>query len=226
MHAQRPKVGGLSLIIRSMLILTAVGLICGVGGQFMDVPQASAAAGINKSLNFQGRLLNTAGAVVADGSYNLTFRIYQDGTGCVTSGSSPCSGTLKWTELWQNSVASGSSSGVTVRNGYFSVALGTYCAFSGGSCQGNSNAGVDWNQDTLWLSVDVGGTAVSNTPTYDGEMLPFRRLSSAVYALQADNAGKLGGMTASQFIQNSTTVQSGANIYVRSAATGSVVSTL
>ncbi|GAC1601345.1 MAG: hypothetical protein NVS3B29_02930 [Candidatus Saccharimonadales bacterium] len=53
----------------------------------------------------------------------------------------------------------------------------------------------------MWLSMDVAGTAVSNTPAYDGELLPMRRLASSVYALQAENANKLGGLTASQFLQ-------------------------
>ncbi len=86
--------------------------------------------------------------------------------------------------------------------GYFSVNLGTYCAFVGGSCQGNTNAGVNFDYDTLWVSMDVGGTVVSNTPTYDGEMLPMKRLASAVYALQASNSDNLGGIAASGFIQN------------------------
>ncbi|HVQ43368.1 MAG TPA: hypothetical protein VMT30_00155 [Candidatus Saccharimonadia bacterium] len=149
-------------------------------------------------------MLTNTGAVVADGNYNLRFKIYQDGPGNVAGDTG---GTLKWTELWQNSVASGSSAGVVVKNGYFSATLGTYCAFSGGSCQGNTNTAIDFNQDTLWLSMDVGGTAVSNTPTYDGELLPMKRLSSAVYALQADNAGKLGGLTSGQFVQLAQGVQ-------------------
>ncbi|MDB5178286.1 MAG: exported protein of unknown function [Patescibacteria group bacterium] len=186
---------------------------------------ALAAAGINKTIGFQGRLLTATGAVVPDGNYNLKFKIYQDGSGRLASdavdGATPA-GTLMWTELWQNSVATGSSSGVTVKNGYFSVTLGTYCVLAGSSCQGNSNTGVSFNQDTLWLSMDVGGTAVSNTPTYDGEMLPMKRLTSAVYALQADNANTLGGLTSSGFIQNTATVQTNANIAIQSVADASV----
>ncbi|HEX3082315.1 MAG TPA: hypothetical protein VHQ86_03605, partial [Candidatus Saccharimonadia bacterium] len=134
--------------------------------------------------------MNAAGAVVADGNYNMRFKIYQDGDGASlgdTTGSPV--GAIKWQELWQNSVATGSSAGVVVKNGYFSVNLGSFCGLTtNGSCQGTANAGVNFNWDTLWLSMDVGGTAVSNTPTYDGEMLPMRRLASAVYALQAASA--------------------------------------
>lgn len=158
-------------------------------------PSAEAAAGINQQINFQGRLLNAAGAVVPDGNYNMEFKIYQDGTGCVSTGSSPCGGTLKWTETRQNS----NSQGVTVKNGYFSVALGSVTAFG---------SGVDWNQDTLWLSTNIGGTATGASPVYDGEMLPFRRLSAAPYALQAQSANQLGGLSASQYVQLAQGIQS------------------
>ena len=45
-------------------------------------PQSvEAAAGVNQQLNFQGRLLNSQGATVPDGFYNVQFKIYQDGDG-------------------------------------------------------------------------------------------------------------------------------------------------
>ncbi len=145
--------------------------------------KAKAAAGINQQLNYQARLLDNSGAVVADGLYNLEFKIYQDGTGCVSGGSSPCSGTLKWTESRIQ------TNRVTVKNGYFSVNLGSVTAFA---------SNVDWNQDTLWLSINVGGTANTPSPTWDGEMTPFRRLSAVPYAM---NANQLGGLDASAFIK-------------------------
>ena len=149
--------------------------------QLFTPQKANAVTGINEQLNYQARLLTNTGAVVADGTYNLEFKIYQDGTGCVSSGTSPCGGTLKWTETRTT------TNRVTVKNGYFSVQLGSVTPFG---------TSVDWNQDTLWLSINIGGTAVS--PTWDGEMTPFRRLSATPYAL---NAGKLGGLDASKFLQ-------------------------
>ncbi len=194
-------------------LLLALALIgAGLVGVVIAPGTASAnGAGINKTINFQGRLLTNTGAVVPDGSYNMRFKVYQDGDGTTAGDSSGSpTGTLEWTELWQNSVATGSSAGVTVKNGYFSVNLGTYCAFVGGSCQGNTNAGVNFDYDTLWVSMDVGGTVVSNTPTYDGEMLPMKRLASAVYALQAANADNLGGLASSQYVQLAQGIQSAA----------------
>ncbi len=147
---------------------------------FLDTSPVQAAPGINQQMNYQARLLNNTGAVVPDGTYNLEFKIYQDGTGCTAGGTTPCSGTLKWTE------ARTGANKVTVTNGYFSVQLGEITAFG---------SSVDWNQDTLWLSINVGGTGA---PTWDGEMTPFRRLAASPYAL---NAGQLGGRSAASFLQ-------------------------
>lgn len=169
---RRTPLSGLLLLAVVVLSLLAFATV---------MPRSSrAATGINEQLNYQARLLNAAGATVADGTYNMRFKIYQDGTGCESTGSSPCGGTLKWTETRE------STNKVTVKNGYFSVQLGSVTPFA---------ANVDWNQDSLWLSIDIGGTG---TPTYDGEMLPFRRLSAVPYAL---NAKQLGGLDWSKFVQ-------------------------
>lgn len=154
-----------------------------------------AAKGVNQTLSFQGRLLKSTGGIVDDGYYNMEFRIYQDGNG-TTAGDT--GGALKWTEDYLNKSA---NAGVRVVNGFFSINLGSITPF------GNS---VDWNQDTLWLSMNVAGTA-SDCTTFDsgscladGEMLPMKRITSSPYAL---NAGKLGGIDASGFIQNTLTPQ-------------------
>ena len=163
-----------------MRFLTIV-FISACGFIFSHPPHATAVAGINPQLNYQARLLTSTGAVVPDGTYNVEFKIYQDGGGCVGGGASPCGGTLKWTETRTN------ADRITVKNGYFSTQLGAVTPFG---------SSVDWNQDTLWLSINIGGTAV--TPVWDGEMTPFRRLSASPYAL---NAGKLGGLEADRFLQ-------------------------
>ncbi|MDX2776454.1 hypothetical protein PV379_03750 [Streptomyces caniscabiei] len=160
------------------MTVVVLGVVCFILG---SPQQTSAIAGINQQLNYQARLLTSAGAVVPDGTYNVEFKIYQDGDGCMGGGSSPCSGTLKWTETRTN------TNRITVKNGYFSTQLGAVTPFG---------ANVDWNQDTLWLSINIGGTAI--TPSWDGEMTPFRRLSASPYAL---NAGKLGGLEADRFLQ-------------------------
>ena len=84
-------------------------------GLFVVSQPAQAATGINKTINFQGRLLNAQGATVPDGYYNIQFKIYQDGDGqSVGNTTGSPAGTLKWTESHLNA----NSQGVTVKNGY------------------------------------------------------------------------------------------------------------
>lgn len=177
-------------------------------------PVRPAKALTNPTINFQGRLLTSSGATVPDGFYNIQFKIYQDGDGLSANDATGTpAGTLKWTENWMNNT----SQGVTVKNGYMSVELGRINPFG---------SQVDWDQDTLWLSINIGNTNLTCTPitscALDGEMLPMKRFSSTPYAM---NAGKLGGFTAAGFIQNTTTLQS-ANIAVQSAAAGNIAAVI
>lgn len=153
---------------------------------FNNIPKTEAVSGINEQVNYQGRLLTNTGAVVPDGTYNMEFKIYQDGDGALGGGDE----TLKWTETRE------SGNKVTVKNGYFSVYLGSVTAFG---------LSVDWNQSVLWLSINIGGTG---TPSYDGEMTPFTRFSSTPYSL---NSKALGGLTSSNFVQLSQGVQADAS---------------
>ncbi len=170
-----------------------------------DTPTSRAVAGVNQQINFQGRLLTPQGASVPDGYYNIQFKIYQDGDG-LTAGDTTGSpvGTLKWSENRLNA----SSAGVVVKNGYMSVQLGSITAFG---------TSIDWNQDTLWLSMNIGNTNVSCTPfascAPDGEMLPMKRLSATPYAL---NSNKLGGLTSSNFIQLAQGVQTDSSVGISS----------
>jgi hypothetical protein len=150
----------------------------------------------DRTLNFQGRLLNSSGAVVADGYYNVQFKIYEGGTG--TAAGNP-SGTLKWTETYINN---GNASGaIQVKNGYFAANLGSVNSFG---------TSVDWDNSTLWLSVNVAGSSVSCTTfgsapcAADGEMLPMKRITATPYAI---NSGQLGGKTADNFVQLGQGVQ-------------------
>lgn len=156
---------------------------------------ANAAPGINQTISFQGRLMTPQGQPVADGYYNIQFKIYKDGTG--TTAGNP-NGTLLWTETHTNK---GGTSGVLIKNGYLSVALGAVNPF------GNQ---VDWNEDTLWLSMNIAGSSASCTTfgsapcTADGEMAPMKRLTATPYAM---NAGKVGGKSADDLIHNGTSQQ-------------------
>lgn len=160
---------------------------------------AHAAPGINQTLSFQGRLLNSSGGTVADGYYNMQFKIYQDGDGQTVGTTGSPAGTPEWTE---NHVNNNANQGVQVKNGYFSVTLGSVTPFG---------SSVDWNQDTLWLSMNIADTSNSCTNftscNPDGEMTPMKRLSAVPYAMQAQNANTLGGMATSDLIHNQNSAQ-------------------
>lgn len=79
------------------------------------------------TLNFQARLMNSGGALVADDSYSIEFKLYDAASG----------GTNEWTE----------TQSVTVKNGYFSSYLGTVTPFAGT---------IDWSQEK-WLTMNVNG---------------------------------------------------------------------
>lgn len=172
--------------------LVAYTLLMGalLGGVILVSQPTQAAAGINQQMNFQGRLLNAQGATVPDGSYNIEFKIYQDGDGQTAGDTTGTpAGVLKWTEDHLNAA----SQGVVVKNGFMSVQLGSVTPFG---------SSIDWNQDTLWLSMNIAGTNGTCTPfsscTPDGEMVPMKRLSSSPYSI---NSGLLGGLASSQFLQ-------------------------
>jgi len=169
-----------------------------------------AATGTNQTLSFQGRLSNKTGGILPDGYYNIQFKLYQDGNG--TAAGNPGS-TLKWTESYVNN---GTTGGVEVKNGYFSVNLGSKNPFG---------TSVDWNQDTLWLSMNVAGSSASCTTfgtgacAADGEMVPMKRISAIPQAL---NSARLGGLTSDGFIQNTTTAQT-ANFNVSGSGTANTL---
>jgi hypothetical protein len=175
-----------------------------------------AASGVNQTLSFEGRLTNSDGSVVPDGYYNMQFKIYQDGDG--TAAGDP-GGSLKWTETYVNN---GGSSGVEVTDGFFSVDLGSNNPFG---------TSVDWNQDTLWLSMNVAGSSTSCTTfntspcSADGEMVPMKRITSTPYSL---NSGELGGKTADDFLQLAQGVQTDAStntssIFINKTSTGNLI---
>jgi hypothetical protein len=92
-----------------------------------NAPKASAATGINHQINFQGKLVNTNGTNVTDGTYSIVFSLYT-----VAS-----AGSNIWTETQT----------VTVANGIFIVSLGSVTTLPGS---------VDFNTDNIYLGIKVG----------------------------------------------------------------------
>lgn len=147
---------------------------------FLVAPFSTHAA--SKTISFSARLKNASGGVVADGSYNVSFRLYSQAN----------DGGPIWTETYNDT--NGSSPGedyrVKVVNGYLNVKLGSRQAFSG----------INW-EDDLWLTMNIGGTAQVANPEsidWDGEMSPRIQLTAVPYAL---SAGSVGGKTADKLVQ-------------------------
>lgn len=145
----------------------SVSVLCFVAaGSSTFYPQKTYAA-TNNTVNFQARLESVGGNIAADGYYNLQFKLYSVSTG----------GTALWSESYydSNGAAAGNDSRVQVINGYVSVNLGSQTAFPGT---------INWDQD-MYLTMNVGGTSQTATPTYDGEMNPRLRLTGVPYAFRA-----------------------------------------
>lgn len=88
-----------------------------------------AATGINKQINFQGKVVNANGTNVANGNYDFVFSIYT-----VASG-----GTAIWTETRTT------ANQVTVNDGIFRVSLGSITALPGS---------IDFNTDNIYLGIN------------------------------------------------------------------------
>jgi len=155
---------------------SAVLLLCAL---FLFVLVAPLQAQPTPTINYQGKLTDSSGLAVPDGTYNMRFWLLQT-TSQLTANS-----------LWSESLTGVNR--VTVENGLFSVMLGDVTPITS----------VDFNQP-LFLSVEIGG---SGTPVWDGEMLPRKPLGTvpaAFQAREANNAQTVGGVASTSFLRSDT----------------------
>jgi hypothetical protein len=155
------------------LLLLGVFLLTDV---FVALTTKPAQAATSSTLNFQARLQTASGGQVADGFYNVEFKLYSASSG----------GSALWTETWYDSdgVGAAADNRVRVKNGYLTVNLGSLSAFPA----------LNWDQE-MWLTMNVGGTAQTATPTYDGEMNPRLKLTGVPYAFRAGELAKYNSAT-------------------------------
>jgi hypothetical protein len=105
-----------------------------LGFFFIRLP-ASAATGIYRTINFQGKVVNkTDSTNVTNGSYTFVFKLYDADTG---GGTQLPSGT-PWSE----------SQSLTVTNGVFRATLGAVTPLP---------STLDFNSDSIWLDVTFNG---------------------------------------------------------------------
>lgn len=102
-------------------------------GAILFPNDAFAVAGINKQLSYQAVLKTSAGVNVADGDFDILFKIYS-----VSTGGSP---------LWTGTHTATNGNAVTVTDGVFSELLG--------SGTGNTMT-IDFTDDTLYLGITIG----------------------------------------------------------------------
>jgi fibronectin-binding autotransporter adhesin len=159
---------------------------------------ATTTNGINPTISFEGKVNNSSGINITNGTYNMEFKIYAGGTS--TGG-----GTLMWTEDY---LVGSSEGGITFNGGTFEVNLGSVCAFSGGACETYTNTAVNWNVYPLYLSLQIGNsstcTVSSNFNTNcigDGEMSPYILMTSTPYSY---DSSLLNGLSSSSFAQLAT----------------------
>ena len=192
----RMVLGGVFVVVMATFILSA-----------LNPASTSAASGIESELSFEGKIVNSTGQNIPDGNYNMEFKIY---SGCTNEPTNNTGCTAIWTEDYLTSTATYSTtSPVVFTSGTYQVNLGSICSFSGGSCEGNTNTAVNWDTYPLYLSLNIGTTAVCSTGNFsvcgsgDGAMNPYVLLTSTPYSF---NSGELGGIAAAGFVQTAPTV--------------------
>lgn len=129
----------------------------------------------NQQINYQGKLTNSAGVAVPNGTYNMKFWLIASSTAATSSA------------VWSETRTGGDR--VQVTNGLFSVMLGEVSPLSS----------VDFNK-TLYLGVEIGAT--NTTPVWDGEMSPRKILGAVPAAFEAKNAQTLGGIATTSFLRS------------------------
>ena len=160
------------LVFRTSLVAF---LLVALMGFVAVLPAKEAIAATSSTINFQARLMTGSGAIVADGDYNVEFKLFNALT---SSGSSQgsCSGDAAC--LWTETRVSANK--VHVANGYLTVDLGSVTAFGGS---------INWDQN-LYLTMNIGGTA---SPAWDGEMTPRLKLTAVPYAFRAGMLATMNG---------------------------------
>ena len=139
---------------KSTYALTVLMLLMGA---FSFSLEAEAATGINKQINFQGKVVNTDGTNVTNGSYNFLLCLYT-----TSSPLTACTAGSNNDAVWRESKS------VTVTDGVFQTALGDTTTLPGS---------VDFNTDNIYLGINFNS---------NGQMTPLIQFTAAPYAFNAD----------------------------------------
>ncbi|HSX33889.1 MAG TPA: hypothetical protein VLF91_06155 [Candidatus Saccharimonadales bacterium] len=196
---------------RSLLALLAFGLFVATWLSSLYISGSQATAAANNTINFQARLMTAAGAMAADGNYNVEFKLYNATSSTNTPDQGACTmfnGTSHIADpacLWVETRTGGNT--VHVANGYLTVSLGSVNAFP---------STINWSQQ-LYLTMNIGGTGGS--PTWDGEMSPRLQLTAVPYAFAASTLAVSSGSNSSSLVF-ATPTSSGEVITLPNPASG------
>lgn len=150
----KPQTSSLSKIASIVIILSLLVLA--------SSQAVNAATGINKQINFQGKVVNTDGTNVSTASYTFLFCLYT-----TASPATPCTSGADNDAVWRESKS------ITVTDGIFRTALGDTTTLPGS---------VDFNTDNIYLGVNFNA---------DGQMSPLVRFSAVPYAFNAQKVAGL-----------------------------------
>ena len=113
--------------------LIGFAVVLTIAAVLFSLNDVSAALGINKQLTYNGILKDSSGSVVADGNYDMVFKIYAD--------------TSTTTPLWTGNYTAANGNPVEIKSGNFTVLLG--------SGTGNTMT-LDFNDDSYYVGITVG----------------------------------------------------------------------
>lgn len=170
-----------------------VTLLLGAGMNLWMPSTSFAVTSIPAKINFQGRLTNSTGNVLADGSYNMRLRLYS----ALTGGAA----------VWSEDRLVSATNGVTVTNGLFSIRLGDVTTIPASLFNNQTYANLYFE-----VELPTPATATSALPTWtEGAMTPRNPLASSAYSF---NSETLDGLDSSAFAQiGSSNVLTGLNTF-------------
>ena len=170
--------------MRTLVGIVSIAIVTGVFVVMRYISPVHALTTTPTTLNFQGRLLDSAGAPVADGLYNMKFALYTVSTG----------GSSVWNETRENN---GTDYRVQVTNGLFTTKLGQASALSASL----------FASGTLYFDITQATPATATCSTagcasWESPMTPRHQLSTSAYAF---NSETLDGLDSTAFAQLGTT---------------------
>jgi hypothetical protein len=192
---------GVIPVKKTARVLVAVAIAIHLGGLFaLFTPvESHAVTTVPTKVNFQGRLTDSSGNIVADGSYNVKFLLYTASSG----------GSDVWNETRENN---GTDTRVVVTNGLFSVRLGDATPIPASLFASGS----------LYLEVVMATPATATCSTascasWESAMTPRSLLATSAYAF---NSETLDGKDSADFSQlTASNLYTNDNLFKTTSAT-------